>query len=93
MAGLFLGIDIGKRSGIRIGRPARIAAATGSLGTTLVIKLPAIQPIFAISIGGGGNNRAWVAIRRRILSVPVTVAKQTEASYGAALLALHGGPP
>ena len=46
-----------------------------------------------ISIGGGARNEAWTSIRRRILGVPVTVAEQTEASYGAALLALHGGPP
>src|SRR5207237_6478485 len=46
-----------------------------------------------ITIGGGARNEAWTAIRRRILGVPVTVAEQTEASYGAALLALHGGPP
>jgi len=46
-----------------------------------------------ISIGGGARNHAWTAIRHRILGVPVAVAEQTEASYGAALLALHGGPP
>lgn len=46
-----------------------------------------------ISIGGGVRNEAWTGIRRRVLGVPVTVAEQTEASYGAALLARHGGPP
>ena len=46
-----------------------------------------------ISIGGGARNEAWTLIRRRVLGVHVTVAGQTEASYGAALLALHGGPP
>jgi len=46
-----------------------------------------------ISIGGGARNEAWTSIRHRVLSVPVTVAEQTEACYGAALLALHGGPP
>ena len=45
-----------------------------------------------ISIGGGARNDAWTEIRRRALGVPVTVAEQTEASYGAALLALRGGP-
>jgi len=45
-----------------------------------------------ISIGGGARNDAWTAIRHRRLAVPVTVAEQTEASYGAALLALRGGP-
>ncbi len=46
-----------------------------------------------ISIGGGAKNAAWTEIRRRILGVPVSVAEQTEACYGAALLALRGGPP
>jgi D-ribulokinase len=46
-----------------------------------------------ISIGGGAKNEAWAEIRRRALGVPVTVAAQTEASYGTALLALQGGPP
>lgn len=45
-----------------------------------------------ISIGGGARNEAWTAIRHARLGVPVTVAEQTEASYGAALLALRGGP-
>jgi D-ribulokinase len=46
-----------------------------------------------ISIGGGARNAPWTEIRRRSLRVPVTVAEQTEASYGAALLAVHGSPP
>lgn len=46
-----------------------------------------------ISIGGGARNEAWNEIRRRVLGVPVTVAEQTEASYGAALLAKQGSPP
>jgi D-ribulokinase len=46
-----------------------------------------------ISIGGGARNVAWTAIRRRVLGVPVSVAEETEASFGTALLALHGGPP
>jgi len=52
---------------------------------------PALRRV--ISIGGGAKNAAWTEIRQRLLGVPVTVAEQTEASYGAALLALHGGPP
>ena len=46
-----------------------------------------------ISIGGGARNAAWTTIRQRILGVPVSVAEETEASFGTALLALHGGPP
>jgi D-ribulokinase len=45
-----------------------------------------------ISIGGGAKNEAWTEIRRRTLGVPVTIAEQTEASLGAALLALQGSP-
>jgi sugar (pentulose or hexulose) kinase len=52
---------------------------------------PALQRV--ISIGGGARNAAWTAIRQRALRVPVSVAEETEASFGAALLALHGGPP
>jgi sugar (pentulose or hexulose) kinase len=52
---------------------------------------PALRRV--ISIGGGARNTAWSEIRHRRLGVPVTVAEQTEASYGAALLALHSGPP
>jgi sugar (pentulose or hexulose) kinase len=46
-----------------------------------------------ISIGGGARNDAWTRIRKRALGVPVTVAEQTEACYGAALLALQGAAP
>lgn len=52
---------------------------------------PALSQV--ISIGGGARNAAWTAIRQRALGVPVSVAVETEASFGAALLALHGGPP
>jgi sugar (pentulose or hexulose) kinase len=52
---------------------------------------PALRRV--ISIGGGARNTAWSETRHRRLGVPVTVAEQTEASYGAALLALHSGPP
>lgn len=40
--------------------------------------------------GGGANNTGWLKIRSRILQTPVCVAKQTEAAYGAALLARQG---
>ena len=46
-----------------------------------------------VSIGGGATNAAWTAIRARRLGVPVSTAEETEASFGTALLALHGGPP
>jgi len=40
--------------------------------------------------GGGAKNRQWTAIRERLLGVHVSAASNTQASYGAALLALRG---
>lgn len=40
--------------------------------------------------GGGARNAAWTQIRQRLLGVPVAPAAQTEAAYGAALLAREG---
>lgn len=56
-------------------------------------ELGAPAPRRVISIGGGAKNAAWSRIRGRILGVPIEPAEQPEASYGAALLALHAGPP
>ena len=39
------------------------------------------------TLGGGATNQAWRQIRERILEIPVSSAKHTEAAYGAALLA------
>lgn len=52
---------------------------------------PALRRV--VSTGGGARNTAWTKIRQRTLGVPVTVAHETEASFGTALLALHNGPP
>jgi hypothetical protein len=40
--------------------------------------------------GGGAANDTWTAIRARVLGVPVEKSPQTEAAYGAALLARQG---
>ena len=40
--------------------------------------------------GGGARNEKWTKIRERLLGLPVSKASQTEAAYGAALLALKG---
>jgi len=40
--------------------------------------------------GGGAANAQWLRIRERVIGVPVTASSQTEASYGAALLARTG---
>ncbi len=39
--------------------------------------------------GGGSVNPAWRKIREQKLGVPVEIAQHSEASYGAALLAMH----
>lgn len=48
----------------------------------------AVEEVF--TAGGGAQNDKWTAIRERVLGVPVRKAPQTEAAYGAALLALKG---
>lgn len=40
--------------------------------------------------GGGSKNEKWIKIRERVLGLPVSKAVQTEAAYGAALLAMKG---
>lgn len=40
--------------------------------------------------GGGAKNEKWTKIRERVLGLLVSRAIQTEAAYGAALLALKG---
>lgn len=43
-----------------------------------------------LTSGGGARNEIWTKIRERVLCIPVGPAIQTEAAYGAALLALEG---
>lgn len=40
--------------------------------------------------GGGANNPAWTAIRRKLLGVPVEPSAHAEAAYGCARLAVTG---
>ncbi|KAL3702502.1 hypothetical protein R1sor_020524 [Riccia sorocarpa] len=48
-------------------------------------------PLKAVkTAGGGAQNVVWQKIRERVLGVPVSASEQTEAAYGAALLALYG---
>ncbi|OWM80300.1 hypothetical protein CDL15_Pgr019580 [Punica granatum] len=47
-----------------------------------------VEEVF--TAGGGAKNEKWIKIRERVLGVPVSRALQTEAAYGAALLALQG---
>ncbi len=42
------------------------------------------------SVGGGSKNKAWTQIRKNKLEVALITPNNTEAAYGAALLALQG---
>ncbi|KAL1563961.1 D-ribulose kinase [Salvia divinorum] len=59
-------------------------------GYTLLKELGATPVDEVFTAGGGSRNEKWIAIRERILGLPVSVALQTEAAYGAALLAMKG---
>jgi sugar (pentulose or hexulose) kinase len=68
-------------------------AGVEALAYRRLAELGAPAPRRVLTVGGGARNEAWTRIRARYLSVPVTRAVETEAAYGTALLALHGGPP
>lgn len=55
----------------------------------LLAKLGASKLKEVVTCGGGANNEVWTEIRRQLLGVPVSAAKNGEASYGTALLALR----
>ncbi|KAG9442816.1 hypothetical protein H6P81_018670 [Aristolochia fimbriata] len=65
---------------------ARIEAKAYSL----LKELGATQVEEVFTAGGGARNAQWIKIRERVLGFPVRRAVQTEAAYGAALLALKG---
>lgn len=50
-------------------------------------ELGAPYPSRVLSCGGGAHNPVWREIRERVLGVPVSVAAQAEAAFGAGLLA------
>ncbi len=53
-------------------------------------QLGAVKVNRIFTCGGGDNNPAWRKIRELTLGVPVVSARQTQASYGSALLAKQG---
>ncbi|VAW85425.1 Carbohydrate kinase, FGGY family [hydrothermal vent metagenome] len=53
-------------------------------------ELGAPYPISIRSAGGGANNRQWQTIRQQQLKIEFCEARQQEAAYGSALLALKG---
>ncbi|XP_043710971.1 D-ribulose kinase isoform X1 [Telopea speciosissima] len=56
----------------------------------LLKDLGATQVEEVFTAGGGARNEKWTKIRERVLGLPVSKAIQTEAAYGAALLAMRG---
>ncbi|MCF3947135.1 MULTISPECIES: FGGY-family carbohydrate kinase [Acidiphilium] len=65
---------------------ARIEA----LGYRRLAELGAPPVRRVLTVGGGAVNPVWTALRARILGVEVVAARQTEAAYGTARLALLG---
>lgn len=57
---------------------------------SLLEELGAVEVDEVFTAGGGAKNPAWTRIRERVLGLPVHQAMQTEAAYGAALLAMKG---
>ena len=62
-------------------------AGIESDGYRLLHALGAPYPARVLTAGGGSKNEAWRRIRETTLGIPVSRALQTEAAYGAALLA------
>ena len=63
-------------------------------GYQLLAKLGAPYPASIRTTGGGSSNQAWTTIRENILNnypqkITMLKANQTEAAYGAALLAMN----
>lgn len=56
----------------------------------LLKELGATQVDEVFTAGGGAKNEKWIKIRERVIGLPVSRANQTEAAYGAALLAMKG---
>ena len=58
-------------------------------GYSKLQELGATKPTQVYTAGGGAKNCVWEQIRQDCLQVPVIAAKNTEAAYGTALLALQ----
>ena len=52
-------------------------------------ELGAPSPREVLSIGGGAKNPAWTRIRQQRLGIPIMLAEQQQAAYGAAVLARY----
>ena len=60
-------------------------------GYRCISDLGGSMPTKIFTAGGGAHNVPWAKIRRRVLGVPIDTAPTTEASVGAARLALMNG--
>jgi D-ribulokinase len=60
-----------------------------ALGYSKLQALGATKLTQVYTAGGGAKNSIWQQIRQNYLQIPVTVAKNTDAAYGTALLALN----
>ncbi|GKE53096.1 xylulose kinase-like protein, partial [Tanacetum coccineum] len=65
-------------------------ASIEAKGYALLKDLGATEVEEVFTAGGGSKNDKWTRIRERVLGLPLSRALQTEAAYGAALLALRG---
>ena len=68
-------------------------AAIEARGYRKLESLGAPYPRRVFSVGGGASNPAWTRIRERLLGTSMATPRQTEAAYGAALLARRGIMP
>jgi sugar (pentulose or hexulose) kinase len=59
-------------------------------GYALLEALGATPVTEILTAGGGASNRGWQAIRERVIGRPIHTAINTEAAFGAALLAAEG---
>jgi sugar (pentulose or hexulose) kinase len=59
-------------------------------GYELLARLGATPVKRVLTAGGGAKNQTWQEMRARLIGVPVTSLRHTEAAFGAARLALHG---
>lgn len=60
-------------------------------GYEVLDRLGAPYPRAVKTVGGGSANRTWTKIRERVLGLKIVPAVQTDAAYGAALMAQFGG--
>ena len=72
-------------------RVASTAMASRFTHADLALKERGASPLKAVaSAGGGARNPQWAALRSNLLGVDVVRAANSDAAFGAAVLALRG---